>query len=76
MRGCWARWPQTKNGPFEVELNDNAPDVVQGWVDDPQDNHGFVITGCESTDGVDFWCSEYEEVLERPLLTITYVEGD
>jgi hypothetical protein len=49
------------------------PPNSQGWVDDPESNHGFVITGTNSRDGVDFRCSEYESPLERPLLTITYI---
>jgi hypothetical protein len=62
-----------ENGPYEVTLNADALAVVQGWVDNPANNHGFVITGTTSNDGVDFRCSEYESILERPLLTITYV---
>jgi hypothetical protein len=62
-------------GLYEVELNADALAVVQGWVDDPSSNHGFIITGTSSNDGVDFYCSEYEEFLERPQLTITYIDG-
>jgi len=62
-----------ENGPYEVELNADALAVVQGWVDVPAGNHGFVITGAMSYDGVDFRCSEYETILQRPLSTITYV---
>ncbi|MGD8807494.1 MAG: DNRLRE domain-containing protein, partial [Chloroflexota bacterium] len=64
-----------ENGSYVVELNADALAVVQGWVDDPDSNHGFVITGATSNDGVDFRCSEYESILERPLLTITYVSS-
>ncbi len=62
-----------ENGPYEVILNADALAIVQDWVDDPGSNHGFVITGTTSNDGVDFRCSEYETILERPLLTVTYV---
>jgi hypothetical protein len=56
-------------------LNDAALAVVQEWVDDPASNHGFIITGRNSNDGVDFYCSEYENAIERPLLTVTYISG-
>ncbi len=62
-------------GPYEVDMNADALAVIQEWVDDPDSNHGFIITGRTSNDGVDFLCSEVEEATERPLLTITYVES-
>jgi hypothetical protein len=59
---------------YEVSI---PPEVVQAWVDDPDDNHGMAIYGQPPATGATAWvlsseCWWFEE--GRPLLTIVYEE--
>ena len=62
-------WPRS-NGktwmPFDVL------DAVQEFVENPEENFGFMIVNTRKTQEVDFYSSEYTNKEQRPKLTITY----
>ena len=59
-------------GSYKVILNTDGLAVVQGWVDTPSSNHGVIIANSSTTDGLDFWSSEYSTASQRPRLTVRY----
>ncbi len=63
-------------GPHTVALNAAGVAVVQGWVDTPSSNNGFIILDyINATNGLDFSSREAGLVTARPMLTITYSGG-
>ena len=65
-------------GQTTVELNDAGRAVLQSWLANPQNNHGFIFQDYTdaTTDDLDFRSSETSKVAERPKLTIAYTLGD
>lgn len=59
-------------GQQTLELNASGRALVQQWIDDPKQNHGFIMLSFGSDDGVDFACSEATEVDQRPKLTLRF----
>jgi hypothetical protein len=62
----------TSAGAASIPLN---VAVVQGWVDNPGSNVGFVFRGVAMDDGFDFSNSEVATVGNRPALTLVYGPG-
>lgn len=59
-------------GLATISLNADGVAMVQGWVDDSQSNHGFILAGAGNTDGLDFYSSEAATATGRPRLNVTY----
>jgi hypothetical protein len=59
-------------GSITVALNGEGIAAVQGWVNDPQKNHGFVLASTTNTNGLDLASREAAAATERPALVITY----
>ncbi len=56
-------------------LNASGIAVVQGWVNSPSSNLGFVLQDYSdsNSDGIDFYTRETATVGDRPMLSITYL---
>lgn len=65
----------TATGNYAVPLNAAGVAVVQGWVNAPSTNLGFVIDADTNTDGLDVASSEAATPALRPQLTVTYTPG-
>ncbi len=59
-------------GTYTLSLNAAGVAVVQGWVNDPSSNHGFVLANATSADGVALASSESTTTKQRPRLSIGY----
>lgn len=47
--------------------------VVQNWIDNPAQNHGFIVANSAANDGINIASSETPDVNLRPGLSITYL---
>lgn len=58
-----------------VALNASGIAVVQGWIDSPSSNLGFVLQDYSdaNSDGIDFYTREAAAVGDRPMLSVTYL---
>lgn len=60
-------------GNTAIPLNENGLAVVQGWVDNPASNFGFLIQDYDrGNDGIDFHSREASDESDRPRLEIEY----
>ena len=57
-----------------IPLNSDGLALLQSWVDNPANNHGFIIANSSSSDGVDFDSSNVPT--PRPKLTVRYTLAD
>jgi hypothetical protein len=63
-------------GPATISLNPAGVAVVQGWVNNPVSNFGFVISDyVTASNGLDLSSREAGTVANRPKLTVTYSAG-
>lgn len=53
---------------------DVAPELVQGWIDDPGSNHGVLFSSTEVPDAIWWASSEEPDESLRPLLVVRYLE--
>ena len=61
-------------GAYVINLPSEAVALVQSWVDNPTNNHGFIIANGSVTDGADFDSREASIAITRPKLTVHYSE--
>ncbi len=61
----------SSTGLNNFTLNNSGIQVVQGWVNNPSSNNGFLIRSAGTNDGVTFWSRE-GNVADRPRITINY----
>jgi hypothetical protein len=61
----------TTDTEYVLEID---PVVVQGWVDDPDSNHGFAIVGLGSIGPYGWLMSSEAPSSQRPMLTVSYYE--
>ncbi len=61
------------NGPYTEILNEDGVEVVQGWVDDPSSNNGFMIYDVNNLDQIELYQSEHAIVAQRPVLMVSYI---
>lgn len=59
-------------GKYTVTLNSDGIAAVQGWIDQPASNHGFVLDASTNMDGVEFASAEAATASDRPQLVVTY----
>jgi hypothetical protein len=59
-------------GIYRIALNDAGLAAVQGWINDPAANYGFIFKDYTTSDGVDFSTSEASTASQRPKLLINY----
>lgn len=62
-------------GSRTVALNAVGVALVQGWVEEPATNFGFVLDGAGTDNRLEFRASEYGTKAKRPKLTVTWHEG-
>jgi len=62
----------TATGRYAVSLNAAGVAVVQGWVNAPQTNHGFVLDAITNMDGMVLASSEAADPAQRPRLSVKY----
>lgn len=63
----------TRTGLLTIPLNSrDALAVIQGWIDDPDSNHGFIIANERSENGVDFYSSEFYKLNSHPKLSLHF----
>ena len=62
----------TATGAHTLTLNADGVAAVQGWVDQPASNRGFVLDAQTNMDGLVFASAEAATVGERPQLSVTY----
>ena len=61
-------------GELRIPLNTAAIDVLQGWIENPDSNHGFMIENFDTgDDGLDVSSREAAEPALRPRLELSYV---
>ena len=61
-------------GQYTFDLNADGLAVIQGWVNDPDTNFGFILTNTNTTNGVDFSCRETATAGNRPSLFIRHTQ--
>jgi hypothetical protein len=66
----------SSTGMHSIPLNSDGLALLQSWVDNPANNHGFIIANSSSSDGVDFDSSDVPTPANRPKLTVRYTPGD
>ena len=66
----------SSTGMNNIALNSDGLDLLQSWVDNPANNHGFIIANSSSSDGVDFDSSNVPTPENRPKLTVRYILAD
>ncbi len=60
-------------GSQTINLNSSGIALVQSWLDNPSTNFGITIQDYDGTsDGMDFYSSEYATVSWRPTFTVQY----
>lgn len=59
-------------GSQTISLNAAGLATLQGWVDRPGSNNGFILLNLEAIDGLDFSCREAPATADRPLLELSY----
>ncbi len=62
----------TQTGTLTVDLNTQAVSVLQGWINGPASNSGFMIHAGSTSNGLDFTSSEGSTAANRPKLTLVY----
>jgi hypothetical protein len=62
----------TVAGTYTVTLGADGLAAVQGWVNTPASNHGFVLDALTNMDGLDLASSEASTLAQRPRLDVTY----
>jgi hypothetical protein len=62
----------TVTGTYSVTLGAAGIAAVQGWVNSPASNRGFVLDADTNMDGLDVASSEASTPAQRPQLTVTY----
>ena len=63
-------------GPATFTLNASGIAVVQSWIDNPGLNNGFAFLDYdEGSNGLSFLSSERDDIVDRPLLSVTYSSG-
>jgi len=65
-----------EKGEHTVLLNGPGLQAVQGWINYPSANNGFVIVSPGNPDGVDFSSREASTPAQRPKLRVTYVPAE
>jgi hypothetical protein len=60
------------SGTLNVALNASGIAKLQGWINSPASNHGFVMLDYSQSNGLDVSSSEASTVSLRPKLTVTY----
>lgn len=65
----------TVTGAYAVSLNAAGIAVVQGWVNAPATNHGFVLDAVTNMDGMVIASSEAATPAERPRMSVGYTPG-
>ena len=65
--------PAPQSGTLVLDVNSEGIEVIQGWIEQPTTNRGFLLQNYDgASDGFDFYSREYSTPLERPKLTLTY----
>ncbi len=67
-----ANFAPTATGAYQTSLNAAGRSVLQGWVNTPANNKGFMISAGATTNGLDFTSKEGAAVANRPRLEVTY----
>src|SRR5690606_26490543 len=62
----------TATGRYAVTLNAAGIAVVQGWVNAPETNHGFVLDANTNMDGMVLASSEASDPSQRPRMNVAY----
>lgn len=62
----------TASGKYTLSLNAAGVAAVQGWVDAPSTNFGFVLEAPTNMDGLQFESSEATTAANRPRFSLTY----
>ncbi len=65
----------TSTGSYQVTLNASALAVLEGWVNTPAGNNGFMIHAGTEDNGMDISSREAVTITARPKLTIDYCAG-
>ena len=63
-------------GAYTLTLNAAGVAVVQGWINDPLTNFGFVIANPDTGDGVDLSSSDTGTAADHPILLITSIPAN
>ena len=67
-----ANFAASSTGFYSVNLNADGIALLQGWINEPEANKGFMIHAGTETNGLDFTSREGTTVANRPKLTLTY----
>lgn len=59
-------------GSLTINFNTAGLAMVQQWLNDPSSNYGIIIANSSSSDGADFYSSEFSTVTSRPKLSLRY----
>ncbi len=59
-------------GPAVIKLNSTGRSLLESWINGTKLNSGFVLANASAVDGVDFYCSTFSKVKQRPMLTVVY----
>jgi len=62
----------SSTGLHQIVLNAAGIAAVQGWVNNPSSNFGFIVQDYANSSGVDISTSETATVSQRPRLTVAY----
>lgn len=65
----------TAKGWYTLNLNHNGIQQVQSWVNNPEDNHGFMIVDNNSDDSFAFRSSNNKNISQRPAISVSYTKA-
>ena len=67
-----ANFMPTATGSYQAALNATGEAVLEGWINTPANNKGFMIHAGSTTNGLDLTSKEGTTVANRPKLTVGY----
>src|SRR5690606_31442584 len=62
----------SRTGKTQITLNAAGLALLEQWILDPANNHGFIFQNYPASNGLDLSSSESSNVNDRPKLTVTY----
>ena len=67
-----ANFMSTATGSYQATLNAAGATMLEGWINTPANNKGFMIHAGSTANGLDFTSKNGSTVANRPKLNVTY----